>query len=89
MPVFIILAKWRKRPTAETIKKVDELWAQFKKEGGRRISGYWTLGRYDGVITMEAPNERAAMKALVRWGEFVQTETLLAIERDEAVKLLE
>ncbi len=89
MAVFISLAKWRTKPTKDTIDKVNKLWELFKKEGGRMISSYWTLGRYDAIVTLEAPTERAALKALIRWGDFLHTETLVAIPRDEAIKLLE
>ena len=52
------------------------------------ISAYWTIGRYDAVVTLEAPSERAALKALMRWGDYLNTETLVAVPREEAVKLL-
>jgi hypothetical protein len=29
------------------------------------------------------------MKALMRWGDWVSTETLVAVTREEAIKLLE
>ena len=89
MPVFISLAKWRTKPTKDMIRQADELWARFKKEGGNVLSAYWTIGRYDAIITMEAPNEKAALKALMRWGDLLHTETMVAIPRDDAVKLLE
>ena len=52
------------------------------------ISGYWTLGRYDAVITVEAPDEKAVMKAVMEFGDLVATETLIAVPRDAAIKLL-
>ena len=88
MPVFVSLAKWRSKPTRAMIEETDKLWARFKKEGGNVVSAYWTLGRYDAVLTIEAPNEKAALKALMRWGDMLHTETLVAVPRDEAVKLL-
>ncbi len=52
------------------------------------ISAYWTIGRYDAIVTLEGPNERAVLKALIRWGDYLSTETLVAVPREEAVKLL-
>ncbi len=89
MPVFVSLAKWRAKPTKDMVQQADRLWNKFKDEGGKVISSYWTIGRYDAVVTIEAPNEKAALKALMRWGDLLHTETLVAIPRDEAVKLLE
>ncbi len=53
------------------------------------ISAYWTIGRYDAIVTLEAPSERVALKALMRFGDYLSTETLLAVQREDAVKLLE
>jgi uncharacterized protein with GYD domain len=47
-----------------------------------------TLGRYDAVTIIEAPNEKDAMKTLLLWQNIVETETLVAIPREEAIKLL-
>jgi uncharacterized protein with GYD domain len=49
---------------------------------------YWTLGRYDVVFVAEAPDEKAAMAILVQFGDDVATETLIAVPREEALKLL-
>ncbi len=56
--------------------------------GVKIVSAYWTLGRYDAIFTLEAPDEKAVMKALLQFGDVVATETLVAVPRDEATKLL-
>jgi len=53
------------------------------------LQAYWTFGRYDAVAILEAPNEKTALKALMRGGDHLSIETLLAIPRAEAVKLLD
>ncbi len=63
--------------------------ASFKKEGGEALNAYWTIGRNDAVITMKAPTETVALKALIRRGDMLHNETLVAIPRDDAIKLLE
>jgi uncharacterized protein with GYD domain len=50
---------------------------------------YWTLGRYDTVLIMEGKDEKEAMKGLLPWGDMLSTETLVAVRREEAAKLLE
>jgi uncharacterized protein with GYD domain len=47
------------------------------------------LGRYDGVLITEVKDEKAAMKALLRSGDLFSTETLVAVPREEAIKLVE
>ncbi len=70
------------------IQEADKLWDCLRKEEGKVISAYWTIGRYDAIVTLEAPTEKVALKALMRWGDYLNTETLVAIPREEAVKLL-
>ncbi len=77
-----------KYSNAHTIREADKLWDQLRKEGGKVISAYWTIGRYDAIVTLEAPSERAALKALMRWGDYLNTETLVAVPREEVVKLV-
>lgn len=50
---------------------------------------YWTLGRHDTVAIIEAPNEKAAMEASLRFSEGVVLETLTAVRRKAAVKLID
>ena len=40
---------------------------------------YWTLGRYDGVAIIEAPSEKAAMKAILSFQNLINTETMVAV----------
>lgn len=87
--IFITLARFRGKPTKESVAESGKLFEQLVKEGGKILGIYWTLGRYDAVAIIEGPDEKAAMKALMRWGDLLSTETLVAIPREEAVKLLE
>jgi uncharacterized protein with GYD domain len=59
------------------------------KEGAKIVGIYWTLGRYDAVVITEGTDEKAAMKSFFRWRDFVSTETLVAVTREEARKLVE
>ena len=87
--IFITLSKWRKKPTKESVAQSGKLFDQLVKEGGKILGMYWTLGRYDSVVIIEGRNEKDAMKSLMRWGDLVSTETLVALRREEAIKLLE
>jgi len=59
-----------------------------EKEGIKILSFYWTLGRFDTVVTMDAPNEKAVMKMNLMVSDFVSTQTMVAIPREEAIKLV-
>ena len=87
--IFITLARFREKPTKELIAESDKLWAKLVEEGGKILAAYWTLGRYDAVVVIEGKDEKTAMKALMRWGDIVSTETLIALKREEALRLLE
>jgi len=87
--IFISLNRFRRKPTKETIAESQKLFKQAAKEGLKVLGFYWTLGRFDSVLIAEWPNEKAAMKAAIRWGDLLSTETLVAVPREEAVKLLE
>jgi uncharacterized protein with GYD domain len=83
--IFITLAKFRKKPTKEQVAMTPQ---RIEQSGGKIISAYWTLGRYDAILTVEAPDEKTVLKTLLQFGDLVASETLVAIPRDEAIKLL-
>ena len=84
--IFIALIKFKKkaRDVVEYGKKVMEN----LPEGVKIIGTYWSLGRYDAVWIYEAPNEKVAVSLGIDAGDAMKTETLVAISRDEAMKLL-
>ena len=87
--IFITLARLRKKPTKELMSESSKLAEKMAKEGIKILSMYWTLGRYDAIMITEGKDEKTAMKALIRWGDIASMETLIAIPREGAVKLLE
>jgi uncharacterized protein with GYD domain len=87
--LFISLVKWRKKPTKEMVAQANKLYEQMVKEGIKIVGQYWTMGRYDGVTILEAKDEKTGMRALLRWEESLSVDTLIAIPREEATKLVE
>ena len=87
--IFITLAKFRGKPTKESFDKSSKLFEQMTKEGAKILGIYWTLGRYDAVAIIEGRDEKAAMKDLIRFGDALSSETLVAVPREDAAKLLE
>ena len=88
--IFISLSKWKKVPSKEMMGRLDHATKVFEDLGrqGIKMQVYWTLGRYDGVTIIEAPSEKEAMKALLRFQDVVETETLVAVPREEALELI-
>jgi uncharacterized protein with GYD domain len=78
----------RRKPDKAMAGEATEKVAEFKKKGINILSWYWTLGRYDTVVVFEAVDEKEALKFALGVAEFVASETLVAIPRQEAIKLL-
>ena len=87
--IFICLARWRKKPTKDMVAQSTKLFEQMAKEGTKIIGVYWTLGRYDSIVITEGKDEKTALKSLMRWSDMLSTETLVAVSREEALKLIE
>ena len=87
---FIVLIKWKDVPTETLRAGMNQVSQTIEalKEKGIKVDLYWTLGRYDSVAIMEAPSEQAAMKILIGFRDIVDTETMVAVSREEAVKLV-
>jgi len=58
------------------------------KGGIKILSFYWTLRDYDTVVTMDAANEKAAMKMNLLVSDFISTQTIVARPRGEAIRLV-
>ena len=84
--IFVSLNRFRGKVTKENIERTNKVLASEPKV--KVLAFYWTLGRYDSILILEAPNEKMAMKILMQVGDYVATETMVAIPREEAIKLL-
>jgi uncharacterized protein with GYD domain len=87
--IFISLCKVRKKLTKEAIAEVSKAMEKTSEEGVEFLNIYYTLGRYDVIAIFDAPDEKTAMRGLMRLGDIEDTETLVAIPREEATKLIE
>jgi uncharacterized protein with GYD domain len=86
--IFITFGRWRKKPTKEMVDQATKLVEQWVKGGGKIIGQYWTLGRHVAVCIAEGKDEKAFMKWALLWGDLMSTETLVALTREEAIKLV-
>jgi uncharacterized protein with GYD domain len=88
--IFITLGRFRKKPKKAMIAESSKLMEKRLKETGGKVLGfYWTLGRFDTVLITEAKDERTHMKNAIQFGDMLSPETLVAVTREEAIKLIE
>ena len=87
---FITLIKWKDLPIEKLKAGMGQVSKAIEELGkkGIKLNLYWTLGRYDAVSIMEAPTEKDAMKILLGFQDLVDTETMVAVSREDAVKLV-
>jgi uncharacterized protein with GYD domain len=94
MPHYIILLNWAEqgiRNVKDTIKRAENFKAAVERVGGKFVSFDYTLGRYDMVTIVEAPNDETMMSTILATASLgnVRSETLKAFTMDEAAKIIE
>ena len=88
MPTFISLFGWTEqgvRDVKNTAKRAADFKSAIQASGGSVKHIYWTLGRLDGVVIFEAPDDSTAA-AMMMGGcakGNVRSETLRAFTEDE------
>jgi uncharacterized protein with GYD domain len=85
---FITLLRFRKKLTKADFEEEDKLEKQFAKRGLKVHSDFYTLGRFDNVMIIEAPDAKMVMDFFLAQSHVVSTETLTAVSKAEARKLV-
>ena len=93
MPTYIALLKWTQQGAAnvkDSPARLDAGRAAFKKAGAEIKETYLTMGRYDLVCIIDAPDDETVARVLLQLGSQgnVQTETLKAFSEDQYRKIL-
>jgi len=88
MPTYIALLKWTQQGVSKvgsSAKRLDAGRKAFKKAGIEMKDVYLTMGRYDLVCVIEAPDDETYAKAILGLGSQgnVSTETLKAFTEDQ------
>jgi uncharacterized protein with GYD domain len=88
MATFIALGNFTDqgiRSVKDSTKRADAVRELAKKYGATLKEIYWTLGRYDVVTVLEAPNDEAATAFALAVGSAgnVRTESLRAFSKEE------
>ena len=85
--IFISMIKFKKK--AKDVVEAGKEIMQNLPSGIKMVGTYWTLGKFDAVWIYEAPSEKEAMKLGVMASEVMRFQTMTAVSRDEAMKLLD
>lgn len=93
MPTFITLANFTDqgiRSIKDTTKRAKAFTDMVEQMGGKVKDLYWTLGTYDIVAIMEAPDDETATAAALKVSSLgnVRTTTLRGFNMDEIEMIL-
>jgi len=88
MVTYVTLFNWTEQGISkiqETIKRAEDFAAQAEKAGARVKAQYWTVGRYDGIVVLEAPDDATAVGLVAKVAKLgnVHTQTLRAFDSTE------
>jgi uncharacterized protein with GYD domain len=93
MPTYVLLANFTEqgiRNINDTVKRVNTFKQMAKSKGATVKEVYWTLGQYDTINVVEAPDEMTAVAvsaSLAKLGN-VRVQTLRAFTEAEANNIL-
>jgi uncharacterized protein with GYD domain len=93
MPTYIVLGQFTDqgiRGVKESPKRADAMRAMAKKTGVTVKDVYWTLGQYDVVTVLDAPDDASVTAMLLSTGALgnVRTHCLRAFNAEEMAKVL-
>ena len=94
MPTYISLLHFTDqgiRTVRDTVDRTDRATELAEKHGARLVQTYWTVGPYDLVVVLEAPDDESLTAFLLEVGSAgnIRTTTLRAYNREEMSGILE
>ncbi|MFI2186085.1 GYD domain-containing protein [Streptomyces sioyaensis] len=93
MPTYVALLNWTDqgiRNYKETSQRAEAFGAAAQKLGAKLLNIYWTVGPYDLVAVVEAPDDETVTATLLQLGGVgnVRTTTLRAFGREEMDRII-
>jgi uncharacterized protein with GYD domain len=78
------------RNIKDTVKRGDAAVAEAEKMGMKIVEEFWTMGAYDAVVVVEAPDDETISAFILKIGSLgnVTGQTLRAFRRNEMEKIL-
>ena len=92
MATYIVLLNWTEQGAADSgnsLNRANAAATALKKLGGKMKSVLWTMGPYDAVSIIEAPDDETVTAFCLAVGAEgnVRTTTLRAFDRDEMANI--
>jgi uncharacterized protein with GYD domain len=93
MPNYVCLIQFKDqgiRNIKDTVKRGDAAMAEAEKLGMKIVEEYWTMGAYDAVVVVEAPDDETMSAFILKVGSLgnVKGQTLRAFRRNEMERIL-
>jgi uncharacterized protein with GYD domain len=93
MATYVILIQFTDqgiRNIKDTVKRGDAAVAEAEKMGMKIVEEYWTMGAYDAVVVIDAPNDETMSAFMLKIGSLgnVKSHTLRAFRRNEMEEIL-
>ncbi|MFF8592539.1 GYD domain-containing protein [Streptomyces sp. NPDC015220] len=93
MPTYVALLSWTDqgvRNYKDTVERAETFGSAVQNLGARLLSIHWTVGPYDLVAVVEAPDEETATAALLHLDGVgnVRSTTLRAFDREEMGRII-
>lgn len=93
MPTYVLLWTWTDqgvKAAKDSVKRLESGVKEFEKLGISVKDSYWTMGVYDGVVILEAPDDATMSRAVLGLGMLgnVRTVTARAYTKNEIGKIL-
>ncbi|GGU94414.1 GYD domain-containing protein [Streptomyces albospinus] len=93
MPTYISLLNWTDqgiRRYKDTAERADAFAAGLERLGAKLVNLYWTVGPYDLVGVIEAPDEETATAAILATASAgnIRSTTLRAFDKDEMGRII-
>jgi len=94
MATYVVLVNWTDqgiRTVTDTTQRAEQVTRMVEQLGGRMVTLLWTLGRYDLVGILEAPDDETAATVGLRAAQTgaVRTELLRAFDAGEMSRILQ
>ena len=93
MASYVCLIQFRDqgiRNIQDTVKRGDAAIAEAQKMGMKIVEEYWTMGAYDAVVVVEAPDDETVSAFVLKMASLgnVRGQTLRAFRRNEMEGIL-
>ena len=94
MPTYVVLMNWTDqgvRTVKDTVQRREQADALAERHGARIEQVYWTVGPYDIVTILDAPDDESATAVMLELssGGNLKTTTLRAYDREEMSGILQ